>query len=204
MAAAASRSASARCVVQLSAARPASRHGLRCHCGSARQAARARRARALAQGRAGVDLQVFVPVQPHYTAAPIFDGVDDPCFERLALLPGYAEVAVPDLPDPERPRPAFAPIGIGNGHHHGGAEAYANACLRRLALAPEGRRHSTCVAVSCRLLALSKAGLLDPVRVAGQIKGVMAGKGDRPTPKIDAILEWAWQTVGPEGLPHGR
>ena len=98
--------------------------------------------------------------------------------------------------------PAFAPM-VSNGHHYGGAEAYANACLRRLALAPEGHRHNTCVAVSCRLLALSKAGLLDPVRVAGQIKGVMAGKGVE-LPEVDAILEWAWQQVGPEGLSHGR
>ena len=118
-----------------------------------------------------------MPVQPHYIARPIFDGVDDPVSRQAGVLPGYDAVAVPDLPDPERPRPAFAPIGIGNGHRHGGAEAYANACLRRLALAPEGRRHATCVAVSCRLLALAKAGLLDPVRVAGQIKGVMVGKG---------------------------
>ena len=74
---------------------------------------------------------------------------------------------------------------------------------------PRAGATATCVAVSCRLLALSKAGLLDPVRVAGQIKGVMVGKGFEAdqaatSPKSIAILEWAWQTVGPEGLPHGR
>jgi hypothetical protein len=148
---------------------------------------------------APVDLAVFNPIQAHYVARPLFgDGVDDPCGDgRLAVLHGFAEVEVPDLPDPERPRPVFASM-VGGGHHHGGAEAYANACLRRLALAPEGRRHNACLAVSCRLLGLSKAGLLDPVRVAGQIKGVMHGKG-MDLPEVNAILEWAWQQVGPEG-----
>jgi hypothetical protein len=190
----------ARCVSQLSS-QAGIAPGLRCHLWFwlNRPLARADLVRWL-KGVAGVDLQVFVPIQPHYTAAPIFDGVDDPCHERLAVLPGYAEVEVPPLPDPERPRAAFSPM-VGDRHRHGGAEAYANACLRRLALAPEGRRHNTCVVVACRLLALSKAGLLDPVRIAGQIKGVMAGKGFE-LPEVDAILEWAWRQVGPEGLSH--
>ena len=58
----------------------------------------------------------------------------------------------------------------------------------------------------CRLLdllALAKAGLLDTVRVAAQVKGVMAGKGMELS-EVDSILEWAWQKVGPEGLPHVR
>ena len=124
----------------------------------------------------GVDLQVYVPVQPHYVASPVFDGVDDPCWERLALLPGYPEVEVPALPEQQRPRATFASASVGMAGP-ARAEAYAAACLRRLALAPEGRRHPTCVAVSCRLLALAKAGLLDPTLVAARIKGTMRGKG---------------------------
>ena len=120
---------------------------------------------------------MFAPRQPHYVASRLFDGVDDPCRQRLALLPGYDVVEVPALPDPTAAA-GVAPTGIGIG---GGlvrrAERYAAACLRRLAHAPEGHRHRTCVAVCCRLIALAKAGLLDPVRVAAQIKGVMLGLG---------------------------
>jgi hypothetical protein len=158
---------------------------------------------------APVDLSIYQPVQPHYTAAPIFDGCDAPCFERLALLPGYDAVQVPDLPDPERPRAVFNPSLSGHlgSRGAGGAERYAAACLRRLALAPEGRRHQTCVGVACCLLAVSKAGLLNPATVAAQIKGVMLGKGfdgrsGRDLSEVDRILEWAWQTVEPKGLPR--
>jgi hypothetical protein len=149
---------------------------------------------------APVDLAVYQPVGIHYTAAPVFDGVENPCPERLALLPGYAEVAVPDLPDPERPRPAFASM-VGNGHRHGGAEAYANACLRNLALAAEGHRHNTCRNIACRLFEFAHAGLLDPARVVSQIKGVMAGKGF-PIAECDGILEWAWRRTQPKEPPH--
>jgi hypothetical protein len=199
----------ARCVTQLSS-QTGLEPGLRAHLWFVldRPLARAELVRWLEPVR-GVDLQVFSAVQCHYTAAPIFDDVDDPCHERLAVLPGYAEVAVPDLPD--RPvRQAFIPgAATVRGFGPAGAERYADACLRNLALAPEGRRHPTCVAISCRLLALAKAGLLDSVRVAAQIKGVMAGRGfdgrsGRDLSEIDSILAWAWAQVEPEGLPHVR
>ena len=205
---------SAGCVVQLSS-QAGLDPGLRCHLWFMldRPLARAELKRWL-EPVAGVDLSVFGGVQVHYTAAPVFaDGVDDPCHERLGLLPGYAEVEVPALPDPVRPRATYAPTGVnGIGIGQCGsrrAEAYAQACLQRLAMVPEGRRHPTCVAVSCRLLALAKAGLLDPTRVAAQIKGVMLGRGfdgrhGRDLDEVDKILEWAWQTVEPEGLPHVR
>ncbi len=156
---------------------------------------------------AAVDTSFFHPVGLHYTADPIFaDDIDDPCVDgRLALLPGLAEVEVPELA-PEKPRLAFIAAGHGHGRAGaGGAERYAEACLRRLALAPEGRRHPTCIAISCRLLAIAKAGQLDPLRVAARIKGVMLGKGfdgrdGRDLGEVDRILEWAWQTVAPEEL----
>ena len=157
----------------------------------------------------GLDPSPFRCVQVHYSAQPLFDGVDDPCNDgRLALLPGLEAVVVPDLSEQQRPVATFAPVSIGRAGP-ARAEAYAQACLRSLALAPEGRRHPTCVAVSCRLLALAKAGLLDPIRVASMIKGVMGGKGfdgrhGRDLSEIDAILQWAWDTVQPEGLPHAR
>jgi hypothetical protein len=160
-----------------------------------------------------VDVSIYQPVAIHYTSSPVFEGVDDPVFERIAILPGRDEVAVPPLPEPARagrlaspltpPHPGAAPP------RGGAAEAYALACLRSLARAPEGQRHSTCLTISCRLLALAKAGLLDPAIVAGRIKGVMLGRGfdgrgGRNLSEIDSILAWAWQTVEPEELPHVR
>jgi hypothetical protein len=198
----------ARCVVQLSSQAGLS-PGLRGHLWFtiARPLVRAEIVRWLG-GVPGVDLQVYVPVQPHYCASPRFDGIDDPCHERLAVLPGYPEVAVPPLPEQQRPRATSAPVSIGRAGP-ARAEAYAQACLRRLASAPRGARHRTCLTVSCRLLALAKSGQLDATRVASQIKGVMVGKGfdgrsGRDLSEIDSILQWAWDTVKPEGLPHAR
>ena len=69
----------ARCVSQLSS-QAGLDDGLRCHLWFVfdRALVRAELVRWL-KGVEGVDLQVFVPVQPHYIAAPVFDGVDDPC-----------------------------------------------------------------------------------------------------------------------------
>ena len=192
---------SARCVAQLSS-QAGLRAGLR---GSlvvpARPAARAGRAEALARARAGrrprrCSCRSSRTTSPRRSSI----GVDDPCFDV-----GWR--SCPDIPR-SRSRPCRTRRGQGRppragAARHGigpaGAERYAAACLRRLALAPEGRRHPTCVAVSCRLLALAKAGLLDPVRVAAQIKGVMRGKGfdgrgGRDLSEIDSILS----------LGHGR
>jgi hypothetical protein len=168
------------------------------------------------KGAPGVDLQVFAAVQPHYCAQPTFAaGADDPCLDgRLSVLPGRDQVEVPDLPEPARAGSlASLASPLAALPRHGAAppraEAYALACLRSLALAPEGQRHRTCLAISCRLLALAKAGQLDPVTVAGRIKGVMRGRGfdgrsGRDLSEIDSILTWAWQTVEPEELPHAR
>ena len=30
------------------------------------------------------------------------------------------------------------------------------------------------------------------------------GRSGRDLSEIDSILDWAWNTVSPEGLPHGR
>ena len=193
----------ARCCVQLSSGAGIKR-GLRAHLWFAlsRPLTGAELSRWLGKV-AGLDNSTFRPVQPHYCAAPVFDGgADDPCHERLAILPGLAEVQVPDL-TPERPRQAFAPASFARSG--GGAEAFAYACLRRLAVAPEGRRHPTCVSTACTLLAIAKAGQLDPIRVASMIKGVMAGKGfggrsDRSLDEVDRILEWAWRQVEPRRL----
>jgi hypothetical protein len=193
----------ARCVVQLSSS-AGIKPGARAHLWFKldRPLGKAELDQLLA-GVDGLDPSTFRPRQFHYTASPIFAGVDDPCFERIAVLAGYPAVAVPELA-PARPRPAFVPIGFARSGA-GGAERYAAACLRRLALAPEGRRHPTCIATACRLFAIAKAGQLNPVRVAAQIKAVMLGRGfdgrdGRDLAEVDSILAWAWRTAEPEGL----
>ena len=78
---------------------------------------------------------------------------------------------------PERPRQAFAPIGFGRAGA-AGAERYAAACLRRLALAPAGRRHRGDPGVAAAACSRSpKAGQLDPTTGRAQIKGVGARRG---------------------------
>ena len=163
------------------AARPGSSPGLRAHLWFMldRPLVR-RRAQVRWLGRVpGVDLQVFVPGPAALRAPPDLRRTSTIRARRAAGACCPASTRSRCRTCRSRsghgrrsPRPA-----IGDGLGPARAERYAAACLRRLALAPEGRRHPTCVAVSCRLLALAKAGLLDPIRVAGQIKGVMLGRG---------------------------
>ena len=190
----------ARCVVQLSSS-AGLKPGLRAHLWFWLDRALAREElERLLDGVPGLDLATLRPRQLHYTASPVFLGRDDPIHERICILPGLAEVEVGELPPPPRTRQAFTPSGAGR-VGAAGAERYAQACLRRLALAPEGRRHPTCMAVSCRLLAIAKAGQLDPIRVGSMIIGVALGRG-LERPEIDSILQWAWQQVEPESLPR--
>jgi hypothetical protein len=188
----------ARCVVQLSSG-AGIKPGARAHVWlwTDRPLVRAELERLLG-GVPGLDPSTLRPRQIHYTADPIFADVDDPCPERIAILPGLAEVAVPGLePEPERPRPAFAPVGITR-VSAAAAERYAEACLRRLALEPPGRRHPAILRVGCRLFEIAQAGQLDPARVAAQIKGVARPWGDLS--EVDKILAWCWGQVQPKGL----
>jgi hypothetical protein len=201
----------ARCVSQLSS-QAGLEAGLRCHLWFVfdRPLVRAELVRWL-KGVAGVDLQVFVPVQPHYTAAPIFDGRDDPCTDgRLAILPGYAEVEVPDLPDPERPRVVFSPAehrpyaapNRGLGFKATRSEKYMLKCVRGVAEAPVGARHPTIVRVAACLYGLAKAGSLDPRDVEARILGaVQLSTFDRDVEEVYSALRWAWEHAEPWRLP---
>jgi hypothetical protein len=149
----------------------------------------------LLDGTPGFDDATVRPVQIHYVAAPEFDGVDDPCGERIEILPGLAEVAVGHVPDPVvrqafTPGRAFAPVGVAG---VGSAERRAQARLRRLAATQPGQRHPELIKAAYHLLGLAKAGLLDPIRVAAMIKGVCAPWGDLS--EVDRALSWAWTAL---------
>jgi hypothetical protein len=51
-----------------------------------------------------IDTSLYQPVQPHYTAAPIFeDSIEDPLDQRSGLLEGDTDaVAVPEIPERQR------------------------------------------------------------------------------------------------------
>ena len=97
------------------------------------------------------------------------------------MLPGYAEVAVPDLPDPERPRAAFSPAepaptsrrARGLSFKATRSEKYMLTCVRGVAEAPAGARHPTIVRVAACLYGLAKAGALDPRDVEARILGAV-------------------------------
>ena len=153
-------------------------------------------------------------VQPHYTAAPIFDGVDDPCIDgRLALLPGYAEVAVPDLPDPERPRAVFAPAehralrgaarAAWASRRPGPRSTCSSACAG-VAEAPAGERHPTIVARRRAPVRAREGGFARSPRRRGPDQGRRPAEHgfDREDPEeVDAALRWAWEHAEPWRLP---
>ncbi len=133
-----------------------------------------------------VDTSVFTPVALHYTAAPILDGVDDPCINgRLAVLPGYAEVVAPALPEPVRPahpRLDAAPVEYvaperGLSFEATRAERYMLGCLTALARTPAKRGRLRCMKIAVDLFGLAKAGALDAADITGRIKGVMLKRG---------------------------
>jgi hypothetical protein len=43
-----------------------------------------------------VDVNMYQPVQPHYTANPIFNGLDNPIAERSGMWPGRPSLSLPD------------------------------------------------------------------------------------------------------------
>ena len=170
----------------------------------------------------GLDPSTLRPVQIHYTAAPIFDGVDDPCiWGRIAILPGYAEVRVPALA-PEPARRARTPGGLspagaracsvpGRGIRSSAPQArrYMLACIRALAGAPFGQGRDTCMRVALRLYGLAQAGLLDPADVTARLKGTMVqAQGwspdevtrGRTLADVNRQLQWAWDHAEPRGL----
>ena len=83
----------------------------------------------------------------------------------------------------------------------GSAGRYAEAVLRRLALAREGERHNALLSAAARLMSLARAGQLDPRAAGARLIAVALSRG-LERPEIDSILDWAWQTVAPEELPR--
>jgi hypothetical protein len=161
---------------------------------------------------APIDPSIYQPVGIHYTAGPIFEGVDDPCFERVAALPGCPVVEIGELPAPRIARQAFTASPVearpyaapprGLSFRTTRAEAYMLACLRAVAEASPGERHPTIVRVSAGLFGLSKSGVLDPADVSARIQGAVGlSSFDRDQDEVISALRWAWEHSDPWTLP---
>ncbi|MGG5890183.1 hypothetical protein ACLF3G_23990 [Falsiroseomonas sp. HC035] len=109
-----------------------------------------------------VDRSLFSAAQPHYTAAPIFDGWADPLPHRLAVVDGVPLVdpppanVLPPTTSPTQPlgRPLVA-FGVLRG---GSATARLAGLLCTVRTAAEGERHRTLFWASCRVGEMVAAG----------------------------------------------
>ena len=54
-----------------------------------------------------IDTALFTPVQPHYTAAPIFEGIRDPLPTRSGLWKGLEDCATLNIPHEGIKKPAY-------------------------------------------------------------------------------------------------
>jgi hypothetical protein len=165
-----------------------------------------------------VDRSLYSPVQPHYTAAPLFDPPSlDPVPQRSGIWWRFAPaVAVPELPEPAPP-PTPDPVRPGDVHSLSRrAAAYAEAALRAVATAPTGERHPTLMAVAVRLYSLAGRGLLDPAEITAHLLAAAqqplsaaerrircTQRGTRSSANEDA-LDWARaKAAAAPDLPEG-
>lgn len=131
-----------------------------------------------------VDLSLFRPAQPHYTAAPVFEGWRDPLPGRLLFLPGVPEVEPPDAATLAPPPPRPSSPGLGASLAASGRLAGANpearfiGLLRHVLSAPEGTRHSALYWAACRAGEIVAAGYVAPEAAARALtRAAMEGGG---------------------------
>ncbi len=133
-----------------------------------------------------VDASLFSPAQIHYTAAPLFEGCDDPIPKRLIVLPGRDAVRVPHpalLACPPSPLPPPPRRSV-----EGGSRALAWA-EREIARQREGSRHPTALRVAGWLAKLAAAGRVRPDEVKETVaRGLAAAGKDRREGEAVAVF----------------
>lgn len=119
-----------------------------------------------------VDKHLYTPSQPHYTAAPVFDGVADPVGARTGTLPGDESVVPPEVT--------------------AGSEAYSaldkatNAVARR----PEGQRRTALNAAAYRLARQFSEDALPAETIFAALDGA-AGQTGLPGAEAQLTLRYA-------------
>ena len=127
---------------------------------------------------AGMDASFYSPVQHHYTASPVFDGISDPVPERLFVIDGRAEAIPPedwlDLPswcerESQRADELLAkrpnPVDIDNPNTEDRQRrwchrALENACAE-IQESGRGSRHNTAFSAAIAIGGLVATGSLD-------------------------------------------
>lgn len=153
-----------------------------------------------------VDTALYSPVQVHYTAAPIFDGVYDTCPRRLGMLTGHYRVAYPpdeivDLATMDRRRSEERQrieAHLATRRHHAAQRGdvaeyrrgcYAQGCLRGavrdILSSSEGERHATLRRKAYWLGGMVSAGYLDESDVRDVLTAAGETRHDKPSRRSD-------------------
>lgn len=142
-----------------------------------------------------VDFCTFRPVQPTYTAAPLFaPDMVDPVPERLALLPGAREVVPVPAPALLRPSPRMLPAPTRRLERDGGAGALAYA-RRTIAAAHESTRHDTAKRMATFLAHLAREGRVSADAAKHAIADGIEAAGKQRV-EGEAIATWALSRIG--------
>lgn len=142
-----------------------------------------------------VDLCTFRPVQPTYTAAPLFaPGMVDPVPDRLAMLPGARDVVPVPAPVMLRPAPRMLPAQRRKPERDGGAGALDYA-RRTIAAAQEKTRHDTAKRMAAFLAHLARDGEVTAEAAKRAIAdGIEAAGKERD--EGEAVAKWALNRLG--------
>jgi len=154
------------------------------------------------------DTSVFRPVQPIYTAAPVFgSGRADHLPFRLAEYPGEDWL---QCPSPEMLAPLPAPPIIRSERIATGinADAYTRGALTRAAdailNAGEGRRHETIVGEARTLARLVTAGLLAESDMRAVLTRAAEAAGKTDHAEINSAIGWGLSNPGGTAMPEAR
>jgi len=137
-----------------------------------------------------VDHSVFAPVQPIYTARPLFLGREDPLKNKTALLPGgLVQPPSPEELSPPPPRPA-PPSRVPMDRP---ADAFARAvfegAVRRIQSA--SGRHPAILREACNLFRLIAAGRVGEAEACAVLHAAARSVGKEDAAEIDKIIAWA-------------
>ncbi|WP_334185110.1 hypothetical protein [Novosphingobium sp.] len=165
------------------------------------------RARAKAEGwkHQSVDIGVLTVVQPHYTAAPVFEGAEDPLAgqrsglvtlkRRSVVLPPWS----PPAPVEHRPEPRSRPFRELTADQQGRIErwvaAVVNGRCQAIVDAPNGEQNAAIYASAAKLGQLVAGGILDEYDARNAL-ATAAREGRHPRDRAESTIR--------SGMMRGR